>query len=706
MIEQNETLIRWIEDPNTETPVVTVSPATYPVEANGHLAISPLETATIEDKASPPVKATPENIEPEDGLFPISRKRPDKNERIAGLTPSQTDSVRRAKVAYILHNRWSHLSASDKLPLLTRLAERPLLIDHQTRMELAVGQRHHRQSEKVLKHKQSVRRWMGGICLGIVGLSAGAETIPQALGQPSVQTDIFRTLESNVINLVGGPQLREQAAIQAEIDNSSTNQFLIDHANQLKNVQGGDTFMPEWNLPGNVNAIVYSQSVEGQAQQQVNLNILKFEVEKLGIKQIRLGIRWQNTLMPDGSFSLAYYQPYLDYLSSYKNPSTGQGVSVLLGIGPLKSPGWPESYVPTIPESSVKPDTSLIPTGNLPPNGAEITPNMPYPDLILKAKEWLDTVMLQVVQSYPTINYFELDNEPRNHAGPQQWIMSPSFEKEMAQIVLSYQPNASFMVNWSGTADLAGSVDFKNAPSLSELIRLMQKFSSSSVIQEMLNFRSTILDAIKEAHGKGNVTLGLDSYQQTPFSPSDIPVKINGETEEIQPDTTTVIEITEQLAGDKNPWQQLANEGVPVSTSELQASPWGSSVQPGNDPDQLKFMIARALETDSPNTTSTMGFWTLSQVIYNLLYNQKQFATSLNPIKMDGPAPFVANNWEELQIIAAVTGVSQITQVNGRWTVDNSKIDAAMNQYLTYSPNYQITGSTLQSRIINQEPRV
>jgi len=365
---------------------------------------------------------------------------------------------------------------------------KPQPLSLRQRQMRAVILKHRNERARELERKKSFRQRLGAIALGIGVTLAGVQFLPPALGQPTVESTIGRAIEGGFIDQVGGPQIYQQAAEQAEVDQLTPSAFIIKYADRLKNIQAGDTFIPEQWLPSNVNAAAYVQTPEGQLYQQKVLSVLQAEVENLGVDQIRLGIRWQNTLMPDGSFSLAFYAPYLNFLSSYKNPVTGKGVQVLLGVGPLKSPGWPESFVPPEPANPVGIDTSLIPLGKLPKDGALISPETPYPDLIEKSERWLGLLMQNIVTNYSPINYFQLDNEFVNPFGNEQWTMSATWEKKLAEIVLQYKKNASFMINFAGTANIAGSVDIKNPPNLVKaigetvmLLQLEQKFSEQSV---------------------------------------------------------------------------------------------------------------------------------------------------------------------------------------------------------------------------------
>ena len=562
-----------------------------------------------------------------------------------------------------------------------------LLSEHQLKVRALII--HHRNERaNQLARKKTFRQRIGAIVLSFGVLAAGVQVIPQALGQPSIESTTGRAIEAGFINELGGTQIEQQAAEQAAVDSETPSAFIIANEDSLKNIQAGDTFVPEQYLPSNTtNLLDFIQTPEGQLYQQKALNILKAEVEVLGIKEIRMGIRWSNTIMADGAFSLAFYKPYLDFLNSYKNPKTAKNVVVTLSVGPLKSPGWPETFLPDPPEDPSTVDTSLIPLGKLPPAGAEISPNMPaYPDLTSKAERWLNIVMQQVSLNYSSINNFQPDNEPLNPFGPEQWTMSSAWEKDELKIILQYKPNANFLINFAGTANIAGSVDIKNPPNLVKaisetitLLKLEQKFSEQSVVNEMLNYRSELMSTIKQAKGKGNVIIGTDYYHLTSNTPLPIKVQLNGKNYEVWVDTDTLINITENLNNDKNPWAKLDSNQI----TEMQNEPWMPFTSPGNNPKELLFALSRALDVLPSNKPSTIGFWQIGPLLDNLMYNPKAFYSNIDPKKMSDPSgQFTANDQTILEIVAATTGVSTVKTVNGKKVVDNTTIDNFINQYI------------------------
>ncbi|MGH7666057.1 MAG: hypothetical protein ACREN1_01910 [Candidatus Dormibacteria bacterium] len=219
---------------------------------------------------------------------------------------------------------------------------------------------------------------------------------------------------------------------------------------------------------------------------------------------------------------------------------------------------------------------------------------------------------------------------------------------------------------------------------LREAVSLFEVYTHHSVIQEMLSLRRSLLRSIVRAGGAGNVVLGFDSYHLTPYA-AQLPLKIEvgGQTYRVTLDTTELIEIAEQLAGDHNPWQLLHIQNIPLEVTEMQAEPWGTFRSPGNDPSELTFEIERALQVLAPNRPTTPRFCRLSNTVYNLMCDRKRFSDSSHPMVMKGiHGNFTANNKVELEIDAAVDGESQAERVNDKLLVDSGEIDRAMHHYL------------------------
>ncbi len=535
----------------------------------------------------------------------------------------------------------------------------------------------------------SVRRWSGRLAVGALAAVLGSQAVLPRLGYPSPAGLAYRLVKNQAMQLVFGPELKGQAAAQAVIAHTTQGQFLLREAVRLRKIKIGDTFIPGWKLPSKANPLVYIRTAAGKSYQKMALSVLRFEVRQLGVRQIRLGIRWSSTIEPDGHFSLAFYKPYLNFLTSYRD-STGQGVRLLLAIGAFKSPGYPESFVPTLKQLTRNARTALVPTHSLPGMGTRLTPETD-PELTSKGLRWLNHVVAAVGVRYPSINYFELDNEPRNQAGPLKWTMSSHLEQQQADVVLGYKPNADFLINWSGTANITGPINLGGSygPAF-ESLTLVNSFliNHDSVINEMAALRKSIKEAIKAHQGRGNVTLGLDSYALTPTIPGwSSSILYKGQHYTVRADTTSLIEASERWAGDPHPWQKLRRMGVPLEVTEMQADPWMPYLRP-ETARQIRLMLYRQLQILPPGQPAVVRLWRLSDDIYTLMYNQAQFTDYQNPAHLSGPTgKFTFNDMKVMQLVAFLGHRSQVVPgPRGKLRIDNSAIDRAIAKYYPPSP--------------------
>jgi hypothetical protein len=87
---------------------------------------------------------------------------------------------------------------------------------------------------------------------------------------------------------------------------------------------------------------------------------LKIIVEEWNIKDLRMGIRWSTVdKTPDtNKLDLSHYTPFLDYCFE-------KNVKIVLSLGPIKSPGYPEEYIPWHVWQKIKNNTKKFQTGKI-----------------------------------------------------------------------------------------------------------------------------------------------------------------------------------------------------------------------------------------------------------------------------------------------------------------------------------------------------
>jgi hypothetical protein len=103
-------------------------------------------------------------------------------------------------------------------------------------------------------------------------------------------------------------------------------EFFARHEDDLSRLTLGASFAPEQ----------WSGDERGQRQALAAAGLV---LKDLGIRELRLGLRWRRVETPDGQIDLRAYKPLLEYC-------LGQGASVCLNVGPIKTFRWPEDHAP------------------------------------------------------------------------------------------------------------------------------------------------------------------------------------------------------------------------------------------------------------------------------------------------------------------------------------------------------------------------
>jgi hypothetical protein len=202
--------------------------------------------------------------------------------------------------------------------------------------------------------------------------------------------------------------------------NVSPDVFFSTYGEKLKRIRPATTFIPEDHDREN-----------GSHNSEAAFEELRTIVEDLGIKKIRIGIRWENAIGKDGMLDLNFYEPFLQYCFDNK-------VKICLNIG-LKTCGYPEIFVP---------NRFLVKPGN-PPDGGVIKLDSPIVPITFDYSHQL----LSYLSSYfsedelALIETVQPENEPFVNYGNKRWTMDPEYLKEFAKLCSSYLPKARILVN-------------------------------------------------------------------------------------------------------------------------------------------------------------------------------------------------------------------------------------------------------------------
>ncbi len=341
-----------------------------------------------------------------------------------------------------------------------------------------------------------------------------------------------------------GRDLYDQHQTWAEASRPNR-EFFQRHAADLSRLTLGGSFAPEqWPLDA--------------AGQSRALNAFDLSVRELGIKQLRLGLRW-NRLTPGSIVDLSAYRPFLDY--SFRN-----GVDLCLNVGPVRVFRWPEEHLP--------------PGLDLPPHGATIDLGTPLGDAALShLSQLLETLRREYGPSLGGVHSVQLENEPYFPLGPHRWRLSNDYLVIAARLVHDYLPSAQIMVTSAGRLNL------------DEVRRLFQRL------------------LLEESSLTGLLVSGVDFHYVTPLRDS-VPVARHFDQ------ISYASPFAETLT--RNVWD-ARDLGFKIEVSEAQAEPYGKFDSPGNSARDFRFLLLRCLDKVlDPLAPALIRIWGLERLTQRL----------------------------------------------------------------------------------------
>lgn len=351
--------------------------------------------------------------------------------------------------------------------------------------------------------------------------------------------------------------------------NVGLNQYLEENESVLQRTILGCSFAPEKFFE-----LCKEDNKNYQPNHDDALKALKVVVEELGIKNIRFGLRWSNTVGQNGNVSLKYYKPYLNYLFE-------KGVNLCLGLGPLRNLGWPEEHPPRTILDNLK---------ILPQTQSKLNPEMP---LAQEAFAHLNNLSEALKANYPSPDSFQAENEPFNYFyfGKKGWIAGLKYYRHVTEIIHSHFPEQGILINSTGTHD------FKQ------------------------------IDAfLTETQRRGKIplstfTVGLDYYHKV----EDFAQRIERISKRLLgivdwPDIFTYSKMAPEIVGNLNFLEKAAAKGVKLEATEIQAEAWGRYKGPGELPEDLQFAYyrcAKILEPFADKTErATARIWGIERLVF------------------------------------------------------------------------------------------
>ena len=338
----------------------------------------------------------------------------------------------------------------------------------------------------------------------------------------------------------------------------SNDEFLQENRGKIRNLTVGCSFAPEeFGLTlANLNTPL------GQERQTTAMSALRFAIEDLGMRNIRLGPRWNETEQ-EGELNLSLYSPMINYLIQ-------KGVNITLSIGE-KNFRWPEIH---IPQEILD---FLGKTGQLPPINGVIRKDSELAKLSL---EHTAKILLTLQNNYSPSEISKIvtiqpQNEPFDSFGDKGWTIDPPYLSEHISLASDSLPHANILVN-AGTLNQSKSTEFLKTSSKS------QKKLVSGVDYYPRYPGFTNLPFVNSMH--------LDSIFLSKLFLGD-PYSVNKE-----------------------------NAPYLIEVTEGQTEPWGNITSPGNSAREFKFMLQRAMNNIlNINDLSLLRIWGMEFLAYREL---------------------------------------------------------------------------------------
>lgn len=327
--------------------------------------------------------------------------------------------------------------------------------------------------------------------------------------------------------------------------------FMEEHKDELKNVRLGCSLSPE-----QLNWLGIHDSPK---------QVFDY-LQELGIKDIRLGIRWDHSIDEEGKIDLSYYAPWIQ-------ESLKHGIDLCLNVGPIKVFRWPEDHVP---KSVLK---RLDQQGRLPKKGGLIGPDDPMAD---EALGYLNTLLpeLKKLTGDHTVT-IQPENEAHVPFGEHEWVASHEYFFKVCKTIKDHFPNSPLLLN-------SPAVKQPKSPLL----------HNSTLEQTAIAAQS-----IASARPDWEIITGVDVYPDTPQS-AEIPL-----TKGLRVDTQMAV--TSSRGRDTIPQyvSDMKKSGIRMEITELQVEPWGERDKPGNDVQSLRFAVLRSLPFVDPSKPTIMRLW-------------------------------------------------------------------------------------------------
>lgn len=331
------------------------------------------------------------------------------------------------------------------------------------------------------------------------------------------------------------------------------NAFLSRNAERLLDFELGGSFAPE-------------QWPRRESSQRQALTGLDLAIKDLGIKQMRLGIRWDRVHRDDGRIDLGIY-------SALIQRCIDNGVDICLNVGPVRVFRWPEEHVP---------DSVLAGLPWQPPRGAVITPESP---LGRASMEHLDRLIESLQTQYTaselsSVTMIQAENEPFYLMGENEWLISSSQVEAVVHRVHAAFPDARILVTSAGRLNMNDVRD---------------------VFVNLLAADDSLRDRLVS---------GFDFHYRTPSRDSYPVVRYFDQISYARP----------LVAGTNDNIADARQVGYRIEITEGQMEPYGQFEQPGNSVRDLRYMLQRVIDhVLDPKAPGLVRLWGVEELVKKMI---------------------------------------------------------------------------------------
>lgn len=313
--------------------------------------------------------------------------------------------------------------------------------------------------------------------------------------------------------------------------NTDNQTFFNEHKEVLQRSSIGCSFSPEWLGDG---LFVHDKDLRKD-----NLSMLD-EIERWGIKQVRLGIRWSQAVNEKGEIDLSFYRPYFE-------KCLRSNFDICLNFGPIKTFRWPEEH---IPEYFLKENPGITDLNSVVSSETE---------LAHVAINYLAELIPALKSEFgpelsSRVKIVQPDNEPFNPFGQYKLMMGQDYLTQTTLQIHEAFPESRILINSSGSTDTRIIGNF------------FQKLGKEN------------------PHLKSQFLFGYDYYYQIGEIPN-LPLI----------DYVDSVALAETFIG------QVLGMGLRLGSisgevTEIQLEGWGRYTEPGNSVKHFRFALLRCLE--------------------------------------------------------------------------------------------------------------